>query len=435
MVQSVRVVLDGLSGADGPVGPVGPVGTVGTVGPARPDAGGRRVGRPSADGAAATLLVVEAGRTRLDSLTGLRAMAALVVFLSHVRWLIPNEELFRIAGREINVRFVMQQGNVGVSFFFMLSGFVLAWSARPGDRPGPFWGRRFARIYPLHLTTWAGFLALSAAGLLYARQPPAGAIVASLFLVQDWIPVERIYYGVNPPAWSLSCELFFYALFPILLPRVQRLRSAHLGRAVGVLAAAAIVVPGVLFALDGTLGGDTAYWLSYVFPPTRLIEFVLGMVLGVAVARGRWLGLAQWWPGLLALLAYLVAGRTPRILLAVAVTVIPFVFVLVAAAGADLSGRRSIWRSRVMVHLGEVSFAFYLVQFLVIDVIRASYPDGAPTVAGGVGLAAVAFVVSLTAAELLRAGVERPAERYLRRRLGGTREPRANERLPAPAGG
>jgi peptidoglycan/LPS O-acetylase OafA/YrhL len=72
---------------------------------------------------------------RLDSLTGLRFFAALAVVLVHVggqfataRWLLTVESY----------------GYAGVSFFFVLSGFVLTWSHRE-QSAGRFWWRRFAR--------------------------------------------------------------------------------------------------------------------------------------------------------------------------------------------------------------------------------------------------------------------------------------------------
>ena len=42
------------------------------------------------------------------------------------------------------------------------------------------------------------------------------AVAAQVVLVQSWIPVRAIYFGANGPAWSISVEAFFYALFPLL---------------------------------------------------------------------------------------------------------------------------------------------------------------------------------------------------------------------------
>ena len=82
-------------------------------------------------------------RDRLPSLTQLRWVAAFLVFLAHAR----NLGLFGTGdlGRRY-APWAFGGGSIGVSLFFVLSGFVIAWSARPHDRPTAFWLRRFARI-------------------------------------------------------------------------------------------------------------------------------------------------------------------------------------------------------------------------------------------------------------------------------------------------
>ena len=74
---------------------------------------------------------------RLDSLTGLRFAAALAVFAHHITMLLP-ETGFR------HIESTLRVGPTGVSFFFVLSGFVLLWSRRDGDTSGAFLQRRIA---------------------------------------------------------------------------------------------------------------------------------------------------------------------------------------------------------------------------------------------------------------------------------------------------
>ncbi len=92
-----------------------------------------------------------AGQSRLPSLTGARFLAALGVFAyhSHVRVSSPIP-----ASTKALRYWASAAGAVGVSFFFVLSGFVLTWSARPGQRARTFWRRRVAKIYPNHLATF-----------------------------------------------------------------------------------------------------------------------------------------------------------------------------------------------------------------------------------------------------------------------------------------
>jgi peptidoglycan/LPS O-acetylase OafA/YrhL len=368
---------------------------------------------------------------RLDSLTGLRAAAAGVVLLSHVRWLIPDDPLFHLAGRPINARIVLQQGDVGVSLFFLLSGFVLLWSHRPDDAVTRFWGRRFGRIYPSHVVVWAVWVALAAATVLPATS--LGPALADLLLVQSWVPDPRYYLGVNPPTWSLSCEVLFYALFPAIALVLLRLRDRAVGAVAVGAGALALAIPVACTVLDGRIDG---YYFSYVFPPSRVPEFVLGAALALLVRRGHLRRVPLGWAMAAAAVAYLIAGRTPRILSNVAVTLVPFVLLLVAAAGADLAGRPSLWRHRVLRHLGEISLAVYLVQYGVIEVLRPTRgPEGAATFAGGLALSALAIALTLVLAEVLHHVVERPAERWFRRRCSRPDgAPLATLAAGAPAG-
>src|SRR3954466_10818588 len=86
---------------------------------------------------------------QLRSLTGIRWLAALLVFAYHVHVI----RYFRDGPAGTVVDWLFGAGVTGVSFFFVLSGFVLAWSARDGDPPRSFWLRRIARVYPVHLVT------------------------------------------------------------------------------------------------------------------------------------------------------------------------------------------------------------------------------------------------------------------------------------------
>lgn len=88
----------------------------------------------------------------LPSLTGMRFLAAALVFLAHMSAvrMFTDQQL----NKDVDTYFGTL-GSIGVTFFFILSGFVLTWSARTDDRPRLFWRRRLAKIYPTHFVTWA----------------------------------------------------------------------------------------------------------------------------------------------------------------------------------------------------------------------------------------------------------------------------------------
>ncbi|MEU0971278.1 acyltransferase [Streptomyces sp. NPDC005917] len=338
----------------------------------------------------------------LPSLTGLRWMAALLVFGLHVH----NFHYFGGTGARF-MSWGFEAGASGVSFFFVLSGFVLMWSARPGDRPRRFWWRRVARIYPVHLVT--AVIALVMAVTL-PRQPkptvPQG--LADVFLVHSWW--RPWWQTLDPVSWSLACEAFFYAAFPLLALLLRRLnaRGATLLAALSVLA---------VLVLAWT---DAHHWWGQPissFPAARLPEFVLGAATARLVLLGRWRG-----PGLeaslaLAIIGYFLVPQVTDEYAATACTIMGFALLIPAAAVADLRGLPSLWRRPRLVRLGELSFAFYMIHLLVLragtQLLGTRPRFGLLT---GTAVAAVAFTVSLGLSWLLYEGVERPARRLLLRR-------------------
>ncbi|MGW4113593.1 acyltransferase family protein [Actinosynnema sp. NPDC004786] len=339
---------------------------------------------------------------RLPSLTGLRFLAAFVVFGFHLH----AGGLFDGTGAEGVLAAVFGQGATGVGFFFLLSGFVLTWSARPGVPARVALRRRAARVLPNHVVVWLVVFA----GLAWAGGASVLTGLLGLVLLQAWVPVQSVYFGVNTPAWSLSCEAAFYTAFGWLLGLVDRIPPRRLRWAAGGLMAAVVAVPAVALPMPAGL----EYWFVYVFPVTRALEFVLGMVLARVVRAGRWVGLGLAPAGALAVVGYVASGHLPGTFGYVAGTVVPLALLIPAVAVADVTGARSPFRNRTAVLLGEVSFAFYLVHQVVMRVAEAARPHDLGLV-GAVGIAGALLVASLAAAWLLHRLVERPAQRRLLR--------------------
>ncbi|MEU2185206.1 acyltransferase family protein, partial [Streptomyces thermolilacinus] len=350
------------------------------------------------------------GRDRLPSLTGLRFWAALVVVLYH---------LSRQTGTIPWISDATWYGRSGVTFFFVLSGFVLAWTYDGQRVPAKvFLWRRFARIWPLlAVTTALSVAAYTALGTDVTLR----SVAATLLLVNAWLPDPDLLRGGNPAAWSLSDEAWFYLLFPLLMA-LPWLRSAR-GR-VGVAVA---VCAGVLAVwLCGAVIADPVVrsWALGYFPVTRTLQFLLGVAAGLAVARG-------WRPRmpLGAAIALVVAWHLALIPWSRAVpdalwyspyqasqllSAPLFALLVAAAAGADLEGRRTGLGGRWAIRLGHWSFAWYLVHEIVIRLWLGAH--GRP-----VGLAATAgvWLLVLAASLALSAAayhwVEHPLERRLRK--------------------
>ncbi|WP_138757901.1 acyltransferase family protein [Modestobacter altitudinis] len=341
---------------------------------------------------------------RLDSLTGLRFVAALAVFGLHALNYgggAPGEAL-------------LIAGTTGVSFFFIVSGFVMSWTARDDDTAVLFYRRRFARIYPAYAVTWV----LSLVATMAAGRQVSLLDGVPLTLLQSWVPSENVYWATNAVFWTLSCEAFFYIAFPWMyrVVRSWTARQALLGIVVLVVAVELLAL-----AVWGAGGGPVLHWLAVVFPVTRAAEFAVGVLLGVLAARG-----VRWSPQLGAAVAvaggaFLLADHVPAAFRDVAVTLVPFALLIWSAAHADLTSRRSVFRARPFAALGTWSYAFYLVHSLVMMAgfealhrsgIVLSSPSGSQWLLAVCGILGCA----VAAAWCLHTFVEVPMEKRLRPR-------------------
>lgn len=347
----------------------------------------------------------DAEHPRLASLTGLRFLAAALVVGVHVIFYTRDhvrDALSSVAG----------QGQLGVQFFFLLSGFVLTWSQRSVDAPRSFARRRFARIYPTYLVALLAGVAVTA---YEGGASPVPVVISCLLLVQAWFPYDSYYFGVNGVSWSLSAEAFFYACFPSVISLLDRARGRQ-PQLLALLLAAELGTEGWAH-LSVSRSAGTGAWLTYIFPAKRLLEFLIGMVVARLLELGRLPWISFRWALGASALACIAAQATSTAAGAEVWGVLPFVALIVAAAQRDLSGRGTPFSSALAIRLGEASFSLYLVHQLVLR--TASEAVGHKVFASFAGVPALLFltvtsVISLAAALALHYGVERPAERWLR---------------------
>ncbi|MGW1073407.1 acyltransferase family protein [Streptomyces sp. NPDC002537] len=346
---------------------------------------------------------------RLDSLTGLRWYAALLVACFHFAY---EEASSGTSLHVFRLKEIVYAGPSAVSFFFILSGFVLAWSARPHDTVTGFWRRRFARIYPSHLVTF-GVAVLTMLWMGKALDPRIA--LANLSLTQSWIPNHKDWwFGYNGVSWSLSCEFLFYLTFPFAVKIVRQFSTRGLWVTVVAGNLCVVLAPLYMKSIEQAANWDPKF-LLYVFPPMRLVEFVIGIAVALLVKNGSWRG-----PGLaasLALSVLVVFGPShvmPFDFHWSADTVIPYTLTIAAAARADVLGEPSPFRNRVNVYLGEVSFAFYLVHEIVIFSVDYFLKTHHFTIPLALHLGLV-LAISFLGAVLLHEYVEKPGVKLLSR--------------------
>ena len=365
--------------------------------------------RTPAAGSVGTAHDPAGGQIRLDSLTALRWIAAVWVFLYHARFLTAHNGL-----RHIQDVFI--PGKAAVSMFYILSGFVLAWVARSSDTKARFYRRRFARIYPLYLTAF-----LMGLGVTFYVEGGINAwhALAAGTLTQTWFPDMSIFFAINGPGWSLSVESFFYLCFPFLLPVLMRMTGQQ--RRALLAGCAAFVIGWEGFMAWTQMGvGTQTYWFDTVLPLVRLPEFVGGMLLGLEARDGRWpripvrTALAATAVGLAGnALVVIYLGMAGFRLATAAVTFLPLLLLVPVLAREDALGHTPRWVTPRLVRWGNRSYAFYLVHQLVTRVYDHARPPTTNTAVAVVALLGM-LAVSMLLADLLYRHVERRFERRLR---------------------
>ncbi|MER8156866.1 acyltransferase [Streptomyces sp. NPDC094472] len=375
---------------------------------------------------------------RLPSLTGLRFLLAGLVLAGHVLTLgrfFEDQGVYEAADAS------SMASAAAVSSFFLLSGFVLAWNASPTDTALRFWRRRLVKIFPNHVVTWTLMLGLlmvtGTAALLPVPDPGLGEAVRNLLLVHAWVPDMADFSSVNPVTWSISCEAFFYLLFPLLIRPVHALPARLLRPVIALVAALVVTMPLVAMAVtDEAAPGSWSplsterWWMIYFFPPVRLLEFILGVVLARAVQLDRWPMLRLRWP-LLALAGVFAARpQLPEEYVWGAATCLPVAALIPVIATRDVQGHGSWLGRRGLVVLGEASFALYMVHFPVLYAIRVQLDQRTFDTVTATALSLVVSALCVAVSLLLWRGVEMP----MMRRFARPRARSAPTVHPAPGG-
>lgn len=291
---------------------------------------------------------------RIDQLTGLRFFAALLVFVSHLKW--DSSPDF--------IRSIFANGYVGVSFFFVLSGFVLSYSYQDKIINGQITGKRYlflrlARLSPLHFAIAIPFIGLA----INSDQINLFALLANLSYMQSWVPISSVYFSFNAPSWSLSNEMFFYACFFFLVTMTLK-RLINIGACLLILIFIAATM--VTIYLDGSkfFGSNKtlAHWIFYIFPGFRIIEFICGMILFRLWVSGYKIKSYFVIPAYaLLVVSMYFANFIPeafRMSLYFLPVIVFFLFVHLQGEGV-ING---LLKSKFMVLLGNASFAFYLIH-------------------------------------------------------------------------
>lgn len=334
--------------------------------------------------------------SHVPALTGLRFVLALWVIIHHLTG--PGQMLEGAAlALPAPAYAVIRAGYLAVTTFFVLSGFVLSrsysateWSPVNLLRYG---AGRIARVYPVYLLS----LAVVAPFILADRAAATAPLVAAHgLLLQGWLGPIPVNW--NTPAWSLSCEIFFYFSFPLLAVAV--LRAAW--RQTVAVAVVACVLTRVLWAVGVP---------DQIKPIIHLSDFLMGVaaarlydLLAPRAPSGAFLYMPA------AALSTILIARPewlpPGIDLNTALRPLNAALLIGLALGGGAAARAL--GSRLIVYLGKASYAMYILHVPMLWWYLRWTRDAS----AGVFLAAVIAVSAL-----VYRYVEEPANRWLRGRI------------------
>ena len=334
----------------------------------------------------------------LKPLTSLRFLAALAVFFSHLGYLRNLDSYKWLCAR------VFIEGYAGVTFFFVLSGFILTYnyhhvltSLRLREIKS-FYIARFARIYPLYLLTFLISLPLLRHEII---QQPLNFLYTGtieVLALQSYLPLQSD-FAYNMPAWSLCDEFFFYALLPFIL---YALASSKITTRKSFVALGIVTWLTALVLVTLGRNSSSAHWLFYISPPFRLFDFVLGIACGLYFLNSPRLKLSKSiWTVIelgcvLGILAMVILSSyyVPQAF-RYGVYYMP-VFCLTVFVFAHQSGGLSEMLSgKTWVLLGELSFAFYMFHQLVFRYLHELSHGKLGYVYYPLGTTVLAFVITL----------------------------------------
>ena len=357
----------------------------------------------------------------LKALTGLRCFAAINIVFFHF----SNPQWFGFLAPVVN------DGFVSVSYFILLSGFVLAYNYADRARNGEldrkrFWEARFTRIYPIYLLSL--LMSVGQLKLEYHSHTHdmfwTGLVLTPL-LLQGFIPAVATF--MNTPAWTMSAEAFYYAIFPWLAKwkRPERM-TPQLAKMAGVWVLG--MVPGALYMAfnpDGIAHPDRySYgkwlWALKYTPYAHIFSFVFGVMLAdldqMIERKSRlrlWLGLIgfggiYWLLSLGPLAPYAIMHDG---------LLMPLFGCIILGLGGD-NPLAHVLSVRPLVFVGEASYCLYLLHFNLWNLVHGWH------VLDVTGLSRfdpwISYILLIALAIFALYFIEKPAQRKLRELMHAT---------------
>jgi len=339
----------------------------------------------------------------IAELTGIRGLAALHVYFMHYYGVFCD---YSDSAQKVTdygpdtpplTPFFIGNSQNSVTLFFVLSGFVLTLIYAGGFRNkgdiSTYYVKRLARIGPIYWFSllvflpfvftsywWGDFLAIFG-----GENHKVAALILTPIGVQSWSPVNVVWQQWNPPAWSVSCEMFFYLVFPFLVHRAGLAARSWkgFGKTIGKLVALEIVFFavwfGIVFAFTRYgLGKEqmpslaNALGVAAVFPPVRIFDFAIGVCTAqFYLATRDTQPKSPRWAHRVGNVAVLLVLGLNCLPFPIPVGVGPADALLIYCLARGWGSCCFFLRLEALQHLGKWSYALYLIHQPILGVMAA----------------------------------------------------------------
>lgn len=333
----------------------------------------------------------------------------MMVFLSHLSFLKDSKNIFI---QELYNNY-LQEGGIGVSFFFILSGFILAYRYQEKITCNQitwksFYINRIARIYPLHVLTLLIVMVIGfIAGNYKCSLNLCLKALTNFSLCQSFIPYKSIYFSFNSPSWSISDEAFFYLSFPLLIMFIRKIFTKKFNLLL-------ILIALLFLILVNIIDDKLHHAIFYINPLIRILDFILGIYIfniwqttqnrsnsPIFYSTIEFISIAS----LGIFIAY--HHAIPKVY-KFSFYYWPSMLFIIYSFSFQRGIISKLLSCKICLFLGNISFSFYLTHFWVIDIIKTI------SSISEIHSIVLSLITSLLISTILYYIFERPMNRYTR---------------------
>ncbi len=295
----------------------------------------------------------------INELTALRGIFMLTIFLHH---------FYLYDGA----------GYMAVTFFFVLSGFSLTIGyyhkiIEDSFSVSSFYKRRFSRLYPIHWLCFVFVLPL-VESIYNIRTLPI--LILNFSLLHSIIPIKAIYFSCNFVSWYLSDIVLMAALFPFIFRWIRKSLVYVNIAMLGILVVAYLIIV-------RSLPTEWHHALLYINPITRLIDFVIGICVGLLFLHWEDKKIVENNNGKRKIYITFVAFVSFLIIFVISLTVsidnpysialfywLPVAILIFSVSVVSKLGGAFLLKNGYMIYLGNISLSFFMIHQIIIRYAR-----------------------------------------------------------------